>query len=197
MGNGWSLAISGFDPSRYKEHQVVNSAVNSTSLTTLMSYTGNGLLEGVIIGCGFGWVSNSHTISPVSTGITTTTPIELCITIDGIVVLDILESSAGSSDTSEISVVLSKDIIEYNYTTGALEQVAGFESLAGGLITVSTGVLPAPTFTFPNAAQQSLAKNSAALESLDYPIYFNQSLLVQVKGAASSGAIQAYAKARY
>jgi hypothetical protein len=91
---------------------------------------------------------------------------------------------------------LSKDIIQYNSSTGALEQLAGFESLAGGLITVSGGV-QMPTLTFPYATQQALAKNSVALEALDYPTYFNSSLLVQVKGVASSGTIQAFAKARY
>jgi hypothetical protein len=54
-----------------------------------------------------------------------------------------------------------------------------------------------PTLTFPYATQQALAKNSVALEALDYPTYFNSSLLVQVKGVASSGTIQAFAKARY
>lgn len=164
--------LGGFDPSLYAEHQASNTAVNSASLVTLMSVTGKGMLEeALIVGSG-----------------TSTTNMEIVITIDGIIVLD-LTATVNSGYNYGLGVVPSTNII---YMTANFLTLVGVETLFGAMQLISTNTIS--QVTFPNSSQVTCA-GDFSLVGLEQPIYFNQSLLIQIKGAGAT--IKAGAKARY
>lgn len=170
--------LNSMDISNYIEHQASNLAVNSASLTTLMSVTGKGMLEEALL-------------SLSSTPTTTTQP-EIKITVDGNVILDLAQAIGSPGATSLFGIYPTQDLF-YGSST---YNIAGTENVLGSLIGFSAVNLQ--TVTFPNSAQVvKPASQVAAIVGIEQPIYFNESLLIQVQGVATSGTIKACAKARY
>jgi hypothetical protein len=194
-----SFSSGGFDPSQYSEHQAVNPAVNSTSLTTLMSKTGKGMLEEALMATGLAPLTTGY-YQPGTTATTTTIAPELVITIDGTVVFDIVDNFVGASAAAVRALIMSDDfkpaMYSSSYAIGGV--ITGLENLLGGyILATSTSVNGLTAEAFPNSAQVSQPRASNTVIVTEQPIYFNQSLLVQVKGVASAGNITAFAKARY
>ena len=62
-----------------------------------------------------------------------------------------------------------------------------------GSVLTLPGIVP-----FPSSSQFSAPTvNKNYIVTLDQPLYFNKSLLIQVKGTVSAGSLQAFAKIRY
>jgi hypothetical protein len=161
----------GYDPSQYTEHQAVNTSLSSTTLTTLISVTGQGMLEAALI---------------TATTTTTTAP-EIVITVDGTVILDLVQPT-GAEGSSAMGIVFSPNL---KYSSSSSDYISGMENLFGGSITVSNLQVVA----FPNASQVTLGSTGySGIVAIDQPIYFKQSLLIQVKGVSG---LKAYAKVRY
>ena len=167
-------AIHDMNPWNYTEHQAVNLAVNSSTLTTLMSVTGKGMLEEAIV------------FAPNYGG----TNIEIVISVDGTVILDILQPSIGN--VFMLGLYQSAD---EGVQSGGAPCIFGNENLIGTLPYVPMGYVS--KVTFPSSFQQSLSSTLSAIVGLNQPIYFKSSLLVQVKGINTVPNIVAFAKARY
>lgn len=192
-----ALQNNEFNPWNYTEHQAVNTAVNATSLTTLMSVTGKGMLEEAII--------------LAASTVITTTALEIVITADGNVILDMAQSAIGTSYSFGFGIVPTADIHSNTIVSSGVylhESISGLENLLGGayFISISNQGVAAGTLStlsnvattnFPSATQQSFPLGRVAIIPIEQPIYFNRSLLVQIKGVASSGTIAALVKARY
>ena len=172
---GVSTLSKAFDPSRYTEHQAVNLAVDSTSLETLMSVTGKGMLEEALL------------LNPAASS--TNAP-ELKITKDGIVIIDLVHNL--STNLAAVLGIYQSSTLSYDYSDDRI--ISGWENLLAKILTLKTGV-GYETTVFPSPVQTITSHNT--IIGIEHPIYFNSSLLIQVKGATNSGAIQAVAKARY
>jgi hypothetical protein len=186
----------GFDPSQYTEHQAYLTGISSSSWVTLMSVSGKGFLEQALL----------NMYQPNTTSVSWSTEPELLITVDGTVVLDLVFNGQAA--------------VEQGYAWG-VASTSSFVPTVGTSSVYPVGYIPGTYYgsnarafdansqyanlTFPSSAQQSAAGQSinsvycAPVFFLDNPIYFQQSLLIQIKGvpAASTYNICGNAKARY
>lgn len=169
----------GFDPSQFSEHQVINTAVNSSSFINFLSVTGKGFLEEALL-------------RMVGVTSSTTMP-EIKITIDGNVVLDISGKTGGGTDQGTLGVYPSSDMTYDSGSSGVV--IAGAENCVGSAFKLQGTYT---NLTFPNSALVSKSSNvTDAIIGIEQPIYFNNSLLVQIKSVATSTSVVAIAKARY
>lgn len=173
-----------FDPSLYTEHQAVNLNVNSSSLTTLMSATGKGMLEEVLI-------------VPINTALTSSP--EIKIVVDGITILDLVGNHILGIMPSNDFIVTAGQSGSYEYV---FTSIKGLENTIGYVIInwEDSNILQPfsrKTFSYPSTEQQNISDEFASVISLDQPIYFNYSFTIQCKGVTTNGCIRAVAKARY
>jgi hypothetical protein len=172
-----------FDPWQYTEHQAVNLAVNEPQLTTLMNVTGKGMLEEAIFYC----TETSENVFE--------TPPRLVITVDGVIIFDVTTSSNDCS--LGIYPTSSATYSQPNYAGVIL---AGTEHIIGVPIQLFNfsffNAYPAK-LSFPNSSPVSIS--TSGVIGIEQPIYFKNSLLIQISGVSNytSGKLCAFAKARY
>jgi len=166
------------DISTLSEHQIANTAVDLTSLTTLASVTGKGILEQALL-----FLESSTVL--------TTVP-EIVITVDGEVVYDVGMATGTLTTSNKFDGIYTIGSV---VTNGSANFIFGADYMGVlsnyGVSNASAGL------AYPISTQQILALNIQMPIGLENPIYFNQSLLVEVKGKCSSGSIKAGVKVRY
>jgi len=182
-----------FDPTKWTEHEAVITGVNSSTLTTLMSVTGKGMLESTLL-VGNPTIFNNYGISASTLASVSTMP-EIVVTIDGSVVLDLTCATATSVYSPILGIVKTSSIKPcYNNSNSAISMISGFEHIFGGLLYTVSPLFP--IISFPSPTQQIMGSGTSIVV-LDEPLYFKSSLLIQVKSVANAGAVKAVAKARY
>lgn len=187
-------AIQQNSPWNYSEHRAVNSAVSATTLTTLMSVTGKGMLDEALVIVGSANDTTNRTIT--TTSVTSTTEPELVVTVDGTVIMDIAFTVGtfygimGLYPASDMSTFAG---------TAVITALHGVESMLNYPLALGVAGIHT-TFTFPGSTKITIPMSGGTIDvPLAGPIYFNKSLLIQIKGVpcVNGCPIVALAKARY
>ncbi|WPC41214.1 hypothetical protein [Clostridium sp. JS66] len=173
------------DITALQEHQIGISSINSSSPITLLNVDGKGALEEVIIVSNIG----SYTSSITNFGIK--------ITADGIDILNLLTENISSNNDIEVTYGII-DLKNASASTNYVSICSGYGGHAYDMM--EQGLV------FPSSLEQSATIRSSsdicasAVAIINEPIYFKQSLTIQISGALSQpngNSIKAWVKARY
>lgn len=178
------------DVTKLTEHQAVLKTINSATWINLVNVTGKGCLSSAIMNI-------LHSTSSC------TTAFEMTITIDGNVVFDVCSGTGayGSAYGNMFGIYPTANLKTYNtspsYFIAGLGLIYNSSAIGSNDACGGSQFDSGQTYPFSSLITITRGTGNNILIPLDNPIYFNQSLLIQVRGVEPASACNAMAKVRY